>query len=222
MKISTIFLASGGAFALSLFLVACNTEPVHGPDGNPEDAHIANPGGEVVPDGAEPPQNQNLSSYEYYKQVILPDMQKHAAPAKAATGFGLYRYYLRIYTGDVDNAGTGAHVYGQLIGSLGSSSNYYLDHPSYNDFERNQTDTFDWDNLGSYGDMTQLRLSHDNTGTKPGWYVDWAEIYKCYYSDYNCTVWYFDVNAWLATTAAPYDLDQTFTYYTSYSIPRPY
>jgi hypothetical protein len=74
-----------------------------------------------------------------------------------------------ITTANVDNAGTDANVYFEVAGK-----NTLLDKPGYNDFERGDTDTYAWyvERL-TLGDLrtARIRLHHDNTGNRPGWYV---------------------------------------------------
>lgn len=116
-------------------------------------------------------------------------------------------YCVVIRTGDKQKAGTNAKVYITLIGTQCRTPEIRLDHPNYNDFERNHRDEF---NIGTndVGELTQIRIRHDNTGKGPGWYLDSILVIRG--SDGGA--WETHPKRWLATTV-PGDggIDQTFS-----------
>ena len=60
-------------------------------------------------------------------------------------------------------------------------------------WERDQIDEFSVESVG-LGDLKKIRLGHDNSGLKPGWYVSHATI--------DCPAvgktWRFPVGKWFA------------------------
>lgn len=75
-----------------------------------------------------------------------------------------------IVTGDIDDAGTDADVRIQLSGEQWQSSPVLLDSAD-NDFEKGDKDTFTLAGIPA-GDIRKVKLWHDDTGEKPGWYVE--------------------------------------------------
>jgi hypothetical protein len=76
---------------------------------------------------------------------------------------------ITIVTGDVEGAGTDAMVYMTLNSDQASSGEFEMTKPGADCFERNQWD--DFDSYGNFGRITSIRLRHDNSNKKPGWYV---------------------------------------------------
>lgn len=63
-------------------------------------------------------------------------------------------------------------------------------------FERGSHDVFncpDIPQLADLGEITDLQASHDNSGDKPGWKVEYIEI------GFKGKIWRFGTNVWLAT-----------------------
>jgi hypothetical protein len=81
-----------------------------------------------------------------------------------------------IHTGNVSGAGTDANVDFRV----NNGDWWRLDKPWYNDFERNDTDTygpFTSDNLTVENiSRAAVELKHDNSGIGPGWYVEWLRL----------------------------------------------
>jgi hypothetical protein len=75
-----------------------------------------------------------------------------------------------IVTGAIDDAGTDADVRIQLFGEKWQSSSVLLDNADSN-FEQGDTDTFPLAGIPA-GDIRKMKLWHDDTGEKPGWYVE--------------------------------------------------
>jgi hypothetical protein len=83
-------------------------------------------------------------------------------------------YEIIVYTGNPRGAGTDAQVYITLFGNYGKQTQkiHLLNSVNNkNPFERDQTDKFRVE--GNYiGELTQLRIEHDNTGFAAGWFLD--------------------------------------------------
>lgn len=101
------------------------------------------------------------------------------------------RYDIEVRTGDVDNAGTDAKVFIQLFGARGSSSERRID-DKHDNFERGRTDRFSLE-LDDVGWVDRIRVRHDNSDNKPGWFLDRVTV-----TDVRRDLSYrFDVNQWL-------------------------
>ncbi|XP_074287649.1 PLAT domain-containing protein 3-like [Silene latifolia] len=147
------------------------------------------------------------------------------------------QHYILVKTGNVKSAGTDARVtvklydaQGQMIestnlqekgtdkgklrlhyrpieGRLGVQEVYYSD--PYNYFERNQLDSFTIESNCHTSKLCKLELSHDNTGTKPGWYVDYLRVQTNYPNDIPRLAFEdtkFEINQWLAKDEKPNSL----------------
>lgn len=86
------------------------------------------------------------------------------------------RYTWEIKTADTLNAGTDADVYLSLAGLDGSMKKVQITDPDEtNDFERNDINhgSLETEDLGELQTGT---LSHDNSGSAPGWLPEWVKI----------------------------------------------
>lgn len=106
----------------------------------------------------------------------------------------LTTYEITVVTGDVKDAGTDAHVYMRVSGSKGDSE-YGLDNPR-NNFQRGQTDRFEW-KTRDLGDLKMLHIRHDNSGDKPGWFLDRILVRN----QITNQTWLFPCGQWLAVDA---------------------
>jgi hypothetical protein len=82
-------------------------------------------------------------------------------------------YEILVFTGDKRGAGTDAQVYITLFGSNGKQTQkiHLKDSNNKNPFELKQTDKFTVQ--GEYiGELTKLRVEHDNSGRFAGWFLD--------------------------------------------------
>ena len=82
-------------------------------------------------------------------------------------------YDISVYTGDKTDAGTESQVYITLYGVNGKQTEkiHLKDSNNKNPFERNKLDKFRVS--GSYiGELTELRIEHDNSGFAPGWFLN--------------------------------------------------
>ena len=81
-----------------------------------------------------------------------------------------------IRTGNVSGAGTDANVYFRV----NNSDWWLLDKSWYNDFEKNDTDTYGPFNLENLKvenlSRAAIELKHDNSGVGAGWYVEWLRL----------------------------------------------
>ncbi|XP_042531148.1 lipoxygenase homology domain-containing protein 1 isoform X1 [Dipodomys spectabilis] len=104
-------------------------------------------------------------------------------------------YEVQVITGNVPKAGTDANVYltiyGEEYGDTGERSLKKSD--KSNKFEQGQTDTFTIYAI-DLGALTKIRIRHDNTGSRPGWFLDRIDI-----TDMNNEItYYFPCQRWLA------------------------
>uniref|UniRef100_A0A673VTK2 Lipoxygenase homology domains 1 n=1 Tax=Suricata suricatta TaxID=37032 RepID=A0A673VTK2_SURSU len=109
----------------------------------------------------------------------------------------LVHYEVEIWTGDVGGAGTTARVYVQIYGEDGKTEVLFLSSHS-KVFERASKDTFQTDTFTVYaidlGALTKIRIRHDNSGNRPGWFLDRVDI-----TDMNNEItYYFPCQRWLA------------------------
>lgn len=83
-------------------------------------------------------------------------------------------------TSDILGAGTDANVFVTLFGANGDSSELELkkSETNLNKFERNKTDIFSFNDLLSLGELTKVRIRHDNTGSigNTHWHLDWVRV----------------------------------------------
>ncbi|XP_025742588.2 lipoxygenase homology domain-containing protein 1 isoform X2 [Callorhinus ursinus] len=104
-------------------------------------------------------------------------------------------YEVQVITGNVPKAGTDANVYltiyGEEYGDTGERPLKKSDKP--NKFEQGQTDTFTIYAI-DLGALTKIRIRHDNTGNRPGWFLDRIDI-----TDLKKEItYYFPCQRWLA------------------------
>ncbi|XP_044239129.1 lipoxygenase homology domain-containing protein 1 isoform X1 [Ursus arctos] len=104
-------------------------------------------------------------------------------------------YEVQVITGNVPKAGTDANVYltiyGEEYGDTGERPLKKSD--KSNKFEQGQTDTFTIYAI-DLGALTKIRIRHDNSGSRPGWFLDRIDI-----TDVNNEItYYFPCQRWLA------------------------
>lgn len=81
------------------------------------------------------------------------------------------QYLVEVFTADVSHAGTDANVSITLYGANGDTGQRQLTKKFVNLFERGQTDDFKIEAL-DLGQLTRLRIEHDNKGFGAGWMLD--------------------------------------------------
>ncbi|XP_070566658.1 lipoxygenase homology domain-containing protein 1-like isoform X2 [Ptychodera flava] len=79
-------------------------------------------------------------------------------------------YEICVKTGDVMGAGTDANVFIRMYGVKGKTEEFTLNNRTDN-FERGETDKFKIE-AEDVGQLTKLRIGHDNKGGRAGWYLD--------------------------------------------------
>ncbi|XP_059163011.1 lipoxygenase homology domain-containing protein 1-like [Physella acuta] len=105
---------------------------------------------------------------------------------------GSWKVYTK--TGDEKGSGTDANVTLTVFGSKGGSGPLTLGTNGQENFRTGQTDQFDiWLDPADIGDITKVRLEHDNTGRSPGWKVDKLTLEN----DETGEKHEFKVNRWL-------------------------
>jgi hypothetical protein len=85
----------------------------------------------------------------------------------------LTTYEIVVTTGNVRGAGTDSQVYLTLFGKNGKQTQklHLKDSNNKNPFEKGEIDKFSV--KGDYvGELTKLRIEHDNSGLGPGWFLD--------------------------------------------------
>ncbi|MGW0535162.1 PLAT/LH2 domain-containing protein [Streptomyces sp. NPDC003032] len=90
------------------------------------------------------------------------------------------RYYVRIHTADVADAGTDAAVYATIIGEEGQTPETELDNIG-NDFERGSTSGYSIPSP-HIGRPLKIRLRHNNGGLRPGWRVGSISVSRTVYA----------------------------------------
>ncbi|EFJ26202.1 hypothetical protein SELMODRAFT_98734, partial [Selaginella moellendorffii] len=106
------------------------------------------------------------------------------------------KYKIIIKTGCVWLAGTNANVdiiFTSLSGVILAYQN--IDHKNYDDFERCNTDVFNVQGtcLSEYDKICKVIVSHDNTGSNAGWYIDWID----FSTPSNNFAVHFDIGTWI-------------------------
>ncbi|KAK9733741.1 hypothetical protein RND81_04G089000 [Saponaria officinalis] len=119
-------------------------------------------------------------------------------------------YVIQLKTGDVPDAGTDAtvtlrvydeHGNGIADPDLWSDGLMGKDHDY---FERNNLDMFGF-KFGCLGSkVCNIELSHNNGGSKPGWYVSYVQVTTVWPN--GCTQTMFPIDQWLALDEYPYSL----------------
>ncbi|CAH7088136.1 Loxhd1 [Phodopus roborovskii] len=109
----------------------------------------------------------------------------------------LVHYEIETWTGDVGGAGTTSRVFVQIYGEDGKTEILFLSSRS-KVFDRASKDVFQTDTFTIYaidlGALTKIRIRHDNTGNRPGWFLDRVDI-----TDMNNEItFYFPCQRWLA------------------------
>ncbi|XP_063036774.1 lipoxygenase homology domain-containing protein 1 [Melospiza melodia melodia] len=104
-------------------------------------------------------------------------------------------YEVRVLTGTVWGAGTDANVFLSIYGmERGDTGERQLKRSNnLNKFEKGQVDVFTIKAI-DLGELKKLRIRHDNTGTRPSWFLERVEITDLKES----TTYYFPCQRWLA------------------------
>ncbi len=118
-----------------------------------------------------------------------------------------HKYRITLFTGDVNDAGTDAEVFITLNGSHGHTGEIILDNPGIDDRERGSIDTHHIEVFEDIGDLSSVRIRHDNSGNKPGWFLDKITVTN----ESKGSTWECWCNQWLATSEGDGKIDRFLT-----------
>nr|XP_020662186.1 lipoxygenase homology domain-containing protein 1 [Pogona vitticeps] len=129
-----------------------------------------------------------LASDEEDKELVVELIPDEGSELEANT------YEVHVLTGTVWGAGTDANVYLSIYGERGDTGERHLKRSkNLNKFEKNQVDVFNVPAI-DLGELTKVRIRHDNSGSNPAWYLERIEI-----TDTKEEVtYYFPCQRWLA------------------------
>ncbi|XP_064633987.1 lipoxygenase homology domain-containing protein 1-like isoform X3 [Lineus longissimus] len=87
-------------------------------------------------------------------------------------------YKINVKTSDVRGAGTDANVFVVIFGENGDSGEIHLakSETFKSPFENNQLDVFTYKGLLSLGELSKLRVWHDNKGIGAAWHLNYIEV----------------------------------------------
>uniref|UniRef100_A0A3Q3H262 Lipoxygenase homology PLAT domains 1a n=1 Tax=Labrus bergylta TaxID=56723 RepID=A0A3Q3H262_9LABR len=89
----------------------------------------------------------------------------------------LTTYIIQVKTSDCTGAGTDANVWIIVFGENGDTGTLALKECNKsNKFERKQVDTFRFADILSLGELSKVRVWHDNSGPSPGWHLDYIDV----------------------------------------------
>ncbi|XP_026153735.1 lipoxygenase homology domain-containing protein 1 [Mastacembelus armatus] len=89
----------------------------------------------------------------------------------------LTTYIIQVKTSDNSGAGTDANVWVIIFGENGDTGTLALKECNKsNKFERKQVDTFRFSDILSLGELSKIRVWHDNTGLAPGWHLEYIDV----------------------------------------------
>ena len=101
-------------------------------------------------------------------------------------------YKITLFTGEANNAGTDANVFISVFGNSSSFIHYALDNAG-NDREQGSIDTYSIE-TNYLGNLHTIRIRHDNTGDRPGWFLNKVSILH----EESGSKWNFPYYNWLA------------------------
>ncbi|KAL6113992.1 loxhd1 [Pungitius sinensis] len=86
-------------------------------------------------------------------------------------------YIIQVQTGDAGGAGTDANVFVMVFGEYGDTGTLPLKQSTNrNKFERKMKDVFRFPDMLSLGELSKIRVWHDDTGPSPGWRLDYIDV----------------------------------------------
>ncbi|KGL76395.1 Polycystic kidney disease and receptor for egg jelly-related protein, partial [Tinamus guttatus] len=130
------------------------------------------------------------------KIIVLPDNDP----------FDKVCFVVTLYTGSRLGAGTSADVFLQLVGQDGTSDVHCLQHPHFPSFHQGSTDTFLLTTKKDLGDISALRVWHNNQGPSPSWFLSRAKVENLY----TRKTWLFICRKWLALHKDDHLIERTF------------
>ncbi|XP_075323805.1 LOW QUALITY PROTEIN: lipoxygenase homology domain-containing protein 1 [Odontesthes bonariensis] len=86
-------------------------------------------------------------------------------------------YIIQVQTSDVGGAGTDANVFLVVFGEYGDTGTMPLkESTNRNKFERKMKDVFRFPDMLSLGELSKVRVWHDNKGPAPGWHLEYIDV----------------------------------------------
>ncbi|KAM4578886.1 lipoxygenase homology domain-containing protein 1 [Fundulus diaphanus] len=86
-------------------------------------------------------------------------------------------YIIQVQTSDVGGGGTDANVFLILFGEYGDTGTLPLkESTNRNKFERKMKDVFRFPEMLSLGELSKVRVWHDNKGPAPGWHLEYIDV----------------------------------------------
>ncbi|KAM4615981.1 lipoxygenase homology domain-containing protein 1 [Polymixia lowei] len=86
-------------------------------------------------------------------------------------------YTIQVATSDVGAAGTDANVFLIMFGEYGDTGTLALkESTNRNKFERKMKDVFRFGDMLSLGELSKIRVWHDNKGASPGWHLEYIDV----------------------------------------------
>ncbi|XP_067853682.1 polycystin-1-like protein 2 [Heptranchias perlo] len=122
--------------------------------------------------------------------------------------FAKYCYLVKVFTGHRRGAGTTSEVVITLYGSEGHSDSHHLIDPKKPVFKHGSVDEFLLATPFPLGNLTSIRLWHNNSGSSPSWYINHVIIQD----PKTGQQWYFFCNCWLAVDVGEFVLDKIFPF----------
>ncbi|KAM4746369.1 lipoxygenase homology domain-containing protein 1 [Anableps anableps] len=86
-------------------------------------------------------------------------------------------YIIQVQTSDVGGGGTDANVFLIVFGEYGDTGTLPLkESTNRNKFERKMKDVFRFPEMLSLGELSKVRVWHDNKGPAPGWHLEYIDV----------------------------------------------
>ncbi|XP_072925767.1 polycystin-1-like protein 2, partial [Hemitrygon akajei] len=120
--------------------------------------------------------------------------------------FAKYFYLVKVFTGHRRGAGTTSKVVITIYGSAGCSDSHHLTDPKKPVFQQSSEDEFLLATPFPLGDLTSIRLWHNNSGPSPSWYINHVIIQDPETEEQ----WFFFCNCWLSLDIGELVLDKVF------------
>ena len=117
-----------------------------------------------------------------------------------------YRYRIDVATGMRRRAGTTANVGIKVYGDVNESNAFLLRGADRPALTQASLDSFLVNTSESLGDLTHMRLWHDNSGPEPAWFVKEIAVQDIQTGQ----VWFFLCNCWLAVDSGDAQIDKVF------------